>query len=132
MKRELKFRQPIFDKDINFKSFHYWGFNDEGFEGPASYLSNSMKGMANTQEQFTGLTDKKGKEIYEGDIIQIPDDYDDYGFMAGEKREIYFLDACFRLKPIGIQNGRGHTIDYDMDKCEVIGNIHEDKSLLND
>lgn len=79
--------------------------------------------------QFTGLHDKNGKEIFEGDIIQIPDDWDAYGLMAGEVREVYFLAGAFRLKPLDVKNGRGHYLDDDASKFEIIGNIHDNPPL---
>lgn len=79
---------------------------------------------------FTGLADKNGKEIYEGDVVSVPDDYERWGFMAGEKREIYFSDGCFRLKPKK-GNDRGHTIEDGMNECKVIGNRFENPELLN-
>ena len=86
-----------------------------------------------TVGQSTGLHDKNGKEIYEGDIISIPDDWDEFGWMAGETREVYFCDASFRLKPKKSHaSGRGHLIEDCMEVCEVIGNVHEHAHLLPD
>ena len=79
----------------------------------------------------TGLKDKNGKLIYEGDIIQIPDDYDTYGMFACEKREIYFNEGGFRLKPKWDKNSRGNWLE-DTKDFEVIGNIYENKELLNE
>lgn len=86
-----------------------------------------------TVGQYTGLTDKNGKRIYEGDIVSVNDDYNTYGQMAGEIREVYFVAGCHRLKPkydSNIARGdRGYLVE-DGDDFEVIGNIHDNFDLL--
>ena len=73
--------------------------------------------------QCTGLKDKNGKLIYEGDICK-------YKFeeIGEQKAIIYFSkELCsFLAKPL---NDFQYTRIND---CEVIGNIYENKELLND
>lgn len=81
-------------------------------------------------EQCTGLTDKNGKLVYEGDIIYSPRD-------GGTTKIIYFDDglASFRAynKDTDIRNGHqigdGYLIELGF---EVIGNIHENPYLIKD
>lgn len=76
--------------------------------------------------QFTGLTDKNGKKIFEGDIIKIPDDYDEFGINAGEIYEVYFAFGGFRLKPKR-SNAKGFWLEDDK-TVEIIGNKHDNPS----
>lgn len=81
-----------------------------------------------TVGQFTGLHDKNGKKIFEGDIIKIPDDYNEFGHNAGEIYDIYFACGGFRLKP-KYTKARGYWLEDD-ETVEIIGNIHDNPELL--
>ena len=70
--------------------------------------------------QFTGLHDKHGKEIYEGDIVK-----GQYG-----EKEIVELRKFYNYNSEGGCEGFGWATETDIEKCEVIGNIYENPELL--
>ena len=110
--REIKFRQWMGSQ------YHYWGLDGNEFIGPANFGRT-------LNQQFTGLRDKNGKEIYEGDIVNYGDYSDGSGpcdyvvewsaeDAAFEGRAIHELDMVTGLDPSG----------------EVIGNIYENPGLI--
>ena len=75
----------------------------------------------NTLCQYTGLTDKNGRKIWENDIIELPGED---GYFVCEWQED---TARFVL------NGEGLTVDFDnywSYEVEVIGNIFDNADLL--
>lgn len=80
--------------------------------------------------QFTGLTDKNSKDIYEGDIVKFRV-LDDTVFENVWKEYIYevsFCNGCFCTH--GTPLIKGKWKGYDMVNVEIIGNIHDNPELL--
>lgn len=70
--------------------------------------------------QYTGLHDKNGKEIYEGDVVQ----YDFLPEGGDQRAEVVYEGRSFCLK-----NGGNSYLPYP-ERMEVIGNIYENPELL--
>jgi len=71
--------------------------------------------------QSTGLEDKNGVEIYDGDILDIKANFKRLGF-------VIFDHGKFKVQHV--EDTAFYDFTQVLSHCEVIGNIHENKELL--
>ena len=138
MEREIKFRGKRVDKEefafgdlltgMGYKKGKFFILPHLSYYPSDCKSVDGYEVIPETIGQYTGLKDKNGKKIYEGDIIRSFDSNDDAilhyivweeaGFVALYKGR-YFRSKCFLNQD---------WLD-EFDK-EVIGNIHDNPELL--
>ena len=129
--REILFRGKRTDNDE-------WAF---GFftKSPSGnvYITETVTGCASpktvdpdTVGQFTGLTDKNGKKIFEGDILKEEirtRPAKDGSPRYKTRKYVVCCDAwAFHLEAIGATGRPSRSVSH----CYVIGNIHDNPELL--
>ncbi|XKH51343.1 YopX family protein [Chryseomicrobium palamuruense] len=94
-------------------------------------LDTHIGGPQEDLMQYTGLKDKNGVEIYEGDIVSM--------FQGTQLSEVFFSKGMFLVNR-GFRASVYHSeleireeiLFNIIDTCEVIGNIYENPELLED
>ena len=95
-----------------------WGLLGEIEDPTTEYSKQHLKDYRLTFEQCTGLKDKNGKLIYEGDIVEVPVLYN--GIPTGKKQrcKVYYKHRAFNIYAV------------KSEYLKVIGNIYENPELL--
>lgn len=83
--------------------------------------------ISETIGQYTGLTDKNGVKIFEGDIVTYNKEY---GGETREKGTVYWCDGAFWVENVQDEEGYGLLGALVKYQLEVIGNVHDNPELL--
>ena len=121
------------DKDLDVYMIEYFDYysSDTGLE--RGYHQHVI--IHETIGQYTGLTDKNGKKIFEGDICTYPDGYVDYAGDGVETLSIGVVTWDSKQPSFYITENIGvewEEIWDSLDEITVIGNIHDNPDLLKE
>ena len=97
-------------------------YKDPQWSGSKAY--NTAAVGPSTVGQYTGLTDKNGKKIFEGDIVK--NEYEDRKY---QYFKIFYNEKTLQWEVMNKYGMRGilHNVIGNM---EIIGNIHDNPELL--
>lgn len=125
--REILFRgkgNPDYNEGDGSWFEGYLTYNDGNYQIVDKNFFKNHIVIKETIGQYTGLNDKNGKKIYEGDIIDFEDRKDcNYGVIkySAEFTEFYFEhDGCYDSLGFCYHN-------YDL---EIVGNIYDNPDLI--
>jgi uncharacterized phage protein (TIGR01671 family) len=141
MKREIKFRAKIKAKDFRVKlamagkpkNEGEWTYGEVHLQSTIPHIHEGMDKYpidVDTVGQYTGLKDKNGKEIYEGDIVKAP--YLDPIFGDVVNNMFVNIVVGYNKGSFVLEyNGNLRVYISDLyDNIEIIGNIYDNPELL--
>jgi uncharacterized phage protein (TIGR01671 family) len=139
MQRQIKFRFWDLKNNTWVKQM---GLYDDGLIGDFSECFHNIAGKNGeyfVAQQFTGLQDKNGRDIYEGDILAFKEgDYLRGQDGLDDRLEVFWdiENSKFGIKFFSKYGGEGYTgkseyLSSYAKKTQIIGNIFENPELLS-
>lgn len=132
--RELKFRvwskeQKTYEYKFPYNSIGDFYVSSRGkvFSDFGNTIAPEVRQDDFIVEQYTGLKDKNGKEIYEGDIVKAETRDKHYGILG----KVVYRQCAFWIENAE-DTHREDMLKYYEKEVEIIGNIHKDKEFLGD
>lgn len=119
--REIKFRAWHKQEKDMYHFINFSGVNDY-YNGDLMTLKCGFPDEL-VLMQYTGLKDKNGKEIYEGDIVKYCEEYIQEDLIKWSNGIIEYGGSGFKI------DGKGE-LDFYGDDIEIIGNVYQNKDLL--
>jgi len=136
MKREINFRVWDVENSRYLEDEVMWsvaGVPPDMMPGQAPFIPFLMVALKSPEtkyivEQFTGIKDSSGREIYEGDLIEFPQDTPGVNRSKTYVCEVrYSTDDCGGVKAGWLIGG-----DYSLyENIKVVGNIHQHRHLVH-